>query len=41
MTRTAKQTKEAVELPTINEQSINDSMNTRITIQSYYRKVHN
>ncbi|OTQ49323.1 hypothetical protein [Gilliamella apis] len=38
MARTAKQTKEAVELPTINEQSINDTMNTLTTIQSEYNE---
>ena len=38
MARTAKQTKEAVELPTINEQSINNTMNTLTTIQSEYNE---
>lgn len=38
MARTAKKTKEAVELPTINEQSINNTMNTLTTIQSEYNE---
>lgn len=38
MARVANSTKEAIELPAIDEQRINDAMNTITTIQSVYNE---